>query len=327
MTAPMQFTQLGRSGLKVSRLCLGTMNFGPDTTEADSFRIMDRALELGINFFDTANVYGWKKGEGITERIVGRWLAQGGRRERIVLATKVYGEMGTSPNQGRLSAYHIRRACDESLQRLGTDVIDLYQMHHVDRSTPWEEIAQAMDVLIQQGKVLYVGSSNFAGWHIAEACERWREKGLFGLVSEQCKYNLLTRLVETEIQPACQRYGIGLVPYSPLGGGLLAGSGRRGGASKSRRDSDFAKRIGEKHVPALEKYVALCAELGHEPADVALAWLLTRPAVAAPIVGPRTIEQLDASIHALELCLESDTLEKLEVIFPGYRTSPEAFAW
>jgi NDP-hexose 2,3-enoyl reductase len=327
MTDTMRFSQLGRSGLKVSRLCLGTMNFGPDTSEPDSFRIMDRALELGFNFFDTANVYGWKKGEGITEQIVGRWLAQGGRREQLVLATKVYGEMGVAPNQGRLSAYHIRRACDESLRRLKTDVIDLYQMHHVDRATPWEEIAQAMEVLIQQGKVIYVGSSNFAGWHLAEASERLRAFGLFGLVSEQCKYNLLTRLVETEIQPACERYGIGLVPYSPIGGGLLAGSGRRGGVSKSRRDSDFAKRIGEKHGAALEQYVELCAELGHEPADVALAWVLSRPGVAAAIVGPRTLEQLESSLHALELRLESDTLEKLDALFPGYRPSPEAFAW
>src|SRR6476469_6650736 len=216
----MQYVQLGRSGLKISRLCLGTMNFGPETSEADSFAIMDRALELGINFFDTANVYGWKKGEGVTEQIVGRWLAHGGgRRDKLVLATKVDGEMGTAPNQGRLSAYHIRRACDESLRRLRTDVIDLYQMHHVDRATPWEEIWQAFEVLIQQGKVIYAGSSNFAGWHIAEASEAARARGLYGLVSEQCKYNLLTRLVETEIQPACERYGIGLMPYSPIGGG------------------------------------------------------------------------------------------------------------
>jgi NDP-hexose 2,3-enoyl reductase len=327
MATTMQYTQLGRSGLKVSRLCLGTMNFGPETSEPDAFAIMDRALELGINFFDTANVYGWKKGEGVTEQIVGRWLAQGGRRDRIVLATKVYGEMGTSPNQGRLSAYHIRRACDESLRRLKTDVIDLYQMHHVDRATPWEEIWQAMDVLVQQGKVIYVGSSNFAGWHIAQASEVARARPSFGLVSEQCKYNLLTRLVETEIQPACERYGLGLVPYSPIGGGLLAGTGRRGEASKSRRESDFAKREREKHAAALEKYAALCAELGHEPADVALAWVLSRPQVAAPIVGPRTMEHLESCLGALAIRLESDTLEKLDAIFPGYRPSPEAFAW
>jgi len=328
MPPAMQYTQLGRSGLKVSRFCLGTMNFGPETSEADSFAIMDRALELGINFFDTANVYGWKKGEGVTEQIVGRWLAQGGgRRDKIVLATKVYGEMGALPNQGRLSAYHIRRACDESLRRLRTDVIDLYQMHHVDRATPWEEIWQAFEVLIQQGKVIYAGSSNFAGWHIAQASELARARGLYGLISEQCKYNLLTRLVETEIQPACERYGIGLMPYSPIGGGLLAGAGRRGGAERLRRESDFAKREREKHASALERYVALCADIGQEPADVALAWVLSRPQVAAPIVGPRTMEQLESSLGALEIRLEPDTLEKLDAIFPSYRPSPEAFAW
>jgi aryl-alcohol dehydrogenase-like predicted oxidoreductase len=324
----MQYAQLGRSGLKVSRLCLGTMNFGPETNEADSFAIMDRALELGFNFFDTANVYGWKKGEGITEQIVGRWLAQGGgRRDKIVLATKVYGEMGTAPNQGRLSAYHIRRACEASLRRLQTDVIDLYQMHHVDRATPWEELWQAMEVLIQQGKVTYVGSSNFAGWHLAQASEIARSRGGLGLVSEQCKYNLLTRLVETEIQPACERYGIGLMPYSPIGGGLLAGSGRRGSASKTRREGEWATRDREKHAPALAEYDALCRALGREPADVALAWVLARPAVVAPIVGPRTMEHLESCVAALEVRLEADTLEKLDAIFPGYRPSPEAFAW
>jgi aryl-alcohol dehydrogenase-like predicted oxidoreductase len=327
MATTMQYAQLGRSGLQVSRLCLGTMNFGPETSEPDAFAIMDRALELGINFFDTANVYGWKKGEGVTEQIVGRWLAQGGRRDKIVLATKVYGEMGTSPNQGRLSAYHIRRACDESLRRLKTDVIDLYQMHHVDRATPWEEIWQALDVLVQQGKVIYVGSSNFAGWHIAQASEVARARPSFGIVSEQCKYNLLTRLVETEIQPACERYGIGLLPYSPIGGGLLAGAGRRGGSTKSRRESDLAKREREKHAPALERYAAFCAELGREPADVALAWVLSRPQVVAPLVGPRTMEHLESCLAALEIHLESDTLAALDAIFPGYRASPEAFAW
>src|SRR4051812_43067955 len=154
----MQFTQLGRSGLKVSRLCLGTMNFGPDTKEADAFKIMDRALELGINFFDTANVYGWKRGEGITEKIIGRWFdLGGGRRQKVVLATKVYGEMGAWPNQGRLSAVHIRQACEESLRRLKTDTIELFQMHHVDRNTPFEEVCQAMEQLVAQGKVTYVG--------------------------------------------------------------------------------------------------------------------------------------------------------------------------
>jgi aryl-alcohol dehydrogenase-like predicted oxidoreductase len=221
----MEYTRLGRTGLKVSRLCLGTMNFGPQTTEEDSFRIMDRALELGINFFDTANVYGWKKGEGWTEQIIGRWFAQGGgRRERTVIATKVYGGMGDWPNTSRLSALHIRQACEESLRRMQTDHIDLYQMHHVDRDAPWDELWQAMEVLVQQGKVVYVGSSNFAGWHIAQANEAAKSRHFLGLVSEQSLYNLIDRTIELEVIPACQHYGLGLVPWSPLKGGILGGA-------------------------------------------------------------------------------------------------------
>ncbi len=221
----MEYTQMGRTGLKVSRLCLGTMNFGPQTDEKDSFAIMDKALELGFNFFDTANVYGWKTGEGVTENILGRWFAQaGGRREKVVLATKVYGRMGDWPNTSRLSALHIRQACEQSLQRLQTDHIDLYQMHHVDRNTPWEEIWQAMEVLVQQGKIIYAGSSNFAGWHIARAQESAKSRRFMGLVSEQSLYNLKDRMVELEVLPACQSYGIGLIPWSPLGAGILGGA-------------------------------------------------------------------------------------------------------
>ena len=220
----MDYVNLGRSGLSVSRLCLGTMNFGPQTSEEDAFAIMDRAHELGINFFDTANVYGWKKGEGVTEQIIGRWFAKGGgRREKTVIATKLYGSMGDWPNDDKLSALNIRRACDASLRRLQTDYIDIYQAHHIDRNTPFEEFWEAMEVLRTQGKILYVGSSNFAGWHIAKAQERARQRGFFGLVSEQSHYNLLTRTVELEVLPACQDYGIGVIPWSPLGGGLLGG--------------------------------------------------------------------------------------------------------
>src|SRR5205823_2510791 len=232
----MKYTHLGRTGLVVSRLCLGTMNFGPETSESDSFSIMDRALEHGINFFDTANVYGRKPGEGVTEQIIGRWLAQGGRREKVVLATKVYGNMGDWPNQSRLSALHIRQACEASLRRLQTDHLDLYQMHHVDRETPWEEIWQAMELLVQQGKVIYVGSSNFAGWHIARANEAASRRHFLGLVSEQSLYNLNARMIELEVLPACQAYGLGVIPWSPLGGGLLGGALRK--ASEGRRASE-----------------------------------------------------------------------------------------
>jgi aryl-alcohol dehydrogenase-like predicted oxidoreductase len=323
----MDYTHLGRTGLSVSRLCLGTMNFGPVTTEPDSFTIMDRAHEHGINFFDTANVYGWQKGEGITEQIIGRWFAQGGdRRERTVIATKLYGDMGDWPNDGRLSALNIRRACDASLRRLQTDYIDLYQMHHVDRATPWEEIWEAMQVLRDQGKILYVGSSNFAGWHIAKAQESARTRGFLGLVSEQSIYNLLTRDVEREVLPAAEDYGLGVIPWSPLHGGLLGGVVRKERDGR-RRLEGRAKEALEEHRGQLEDYEDLCVQLGEEPAHVGLAWLLSRPAVTAPIVGPRTLEQLDGSLRALEIRLDDKTLARLDEIFPGHRTAPEDYAW
>ncbi len=335
----MQMTRLGRTGLKVSRLCLGTMNFGPETTEKDAFAIMDRALELGINFFDTADVYGWKKGEGITEQIIGRWFAQGGRRrERVVLATKLYGEMGEWPNESRLSALHIRRACEGSLRRLGTDHIDLYQMHHIDRDTPWDEIWQAMELLVQQGKIVYVGSSNFAGWHIARANERAARRNFLGLVSEQSRYNLLERTVELEVAPACAEYGLGLIPWSPLASGALAGRDLQGElradggapaeAAGGRRGGTWGREMSEKHADKLERFGKLCRELHQKPANVALAWLLANPVVTAPIIGPRTLAQLDGALEALEVRLEPQTLTRLHEIFPGPgKPAPEAYAW
>lgn len=323
----MTYTQLGRSGLKVSRLCLGTMNFGPQTTEEDSHRLMDRALELGINFFDTANVYGWKRGEGWTENILGRWFAQGGgRRDKVVLATKAYGIMGDWPNESRLSARHLIRSCEDSLRRMQTDWIDLFQMHHIDRATPFEEIWQAMETLVRQGKVLYVGSSNFAGWHIAHANETAKARHFLGLVAEQSKYSLNERTVELEVLPACAHYGVGVIPWSPLGGGILGGALKK--AAEGRRTSELAQKNVEKHRPQLERYEAFCKELGEQPADVALAWLLANPAVTSPIIGPRTIEQLDGSLRALTLKLDAAALETLDAIWPGPGgPAPEAYAW
>ena len=323
----MQYAHLGRTGLLVSKLCLGTMNFGPLSTEEDSFAIMDRALELGINFFDTANVYGWKKGEGWTEQILGRWFAQGGgRREKVVLATKVYGGMGDWPNESKLSAYHIRRACDESLRRMQTDHIDLYQMHHVDRETSWEEIWQTMEQLVREGKVLYVGSSNFAGWHIAQAQGEAQKRHFMGLVCEQSLYNLNARMVELEVIPACQGFGLGVIPWSPLAGGLLGGVLQK--IESGRRASERLQRDVEKYRSKVEAYEALCATMGEAPADVALAWLLHNPAVTAPIIGPRTLEQLDGSLRALDITLDAEILKRLDEIFPGPGgTAPEAYAW
>ncbi|GAA4735099.1 aldo/keto reductase [Amnibacterium soli] len=326
-TAPMQYTHLGRSGLSVSRLCLGTMNFGMEAEESDSFGIMDAAHDAGINFFDTANRYGGKTGPGGTEKILGRWFAQGGgRREKTVLATKLYGDMGDWPNEGKLSALNIRRALDASLQRLQTDYIDLYQFHHVDRGTPWDEIWQAMEVAVAQGKILYAGSSNFAGWHLATAQEEARKRGYTGLVSEQSLYNLIARTIELEVIPAAQHNGIGIIPWSPLQGGLLGGVLKKERDS-SRRTSGRAKETLEAHREQIEQYEDFADELGQEPGDVALAWLLHQPAVTAPIIGPRTREQLDAGLRALDVRLDADALARLDAIFPGHRPAPEDYAW
>jgi NDP-hexose 2,3-enoyl reductase len=319
----MDYTQLGRSGLSVSRLVLGTLNFGPETPEPEAHLLMDRAHEHGINFFDTSNVYGWKTGEGWTEQIIGRWFAQGGgRRERTVLASKVYSPMGDWPNEGRLSALHIRQACDASLRRLQTDHIDVYQMHHIDRNTPWDEIWEAMEVLRFQGKILYVGSSNFAGWHIAQAQDAARARHFLGLISEQSIYNLLTRDIELEVLPAAQNYGVGVLAWSPLHRGLLSGVLRRERAGTRYPEEHLAQ-----HRPDLEKYEALCEELGEEPAHVALAWLLSRPGLTAPVIGPRDTDQLDGAVHALGLSLDAATLARLDEIFPGRLPAPEHYAF
>ncbi|MFC8075342.1 aldo/keto reductase [Streptomyces sp. NPDC057307] len=327
----MKYTQLGRTGLKVSRLVLGTMNFGPFTNEADSHAIMDDALGAGINFFDTANVYGWGENKGRTEEILGTWFAQGGgRRDKVVLATKVYGNMAADgdawPNHDKLSALNIRRAVDASLKRLQTDHIDLYQFHHIDRDTPVEEIWQAIDTLIQQGKILYAGSSNFPGWKIAQTNETARRLGSYGLVSEQCLYNLAERRAEMEIIPAAREYGLGVIPWSPLQGGLL------GGAIRKEREGGSGKRSGDRLADTkireqIQAYEDLLDKHGIEPGEAALAWLLTRPGVTGPIVGPRTAEQLESALRGVELELSDEVLTSLEEIFPGPGPSPEAFAW
>jgi aryl-alcohol dehydrogenase-like predicted oxidoreductase len=323
----MDYTTLGRTGLRVSRLCLGTMNFGPKTSEADSFKIMDKALALGINFFDTANVYGWKLGEGVTEGILGRWFAQGGgRREQVVLATKVYGRMGKRPNERGLSAFHIRRACEDSLKRMGTDHIDLYQMHHIDRSAPWEEVWQAMETLVAQGKVLYVGSSNFAGWQIARAQGAAKERHFMGLVAEQSLYNLRSRTIELEVIPACREFGLGLIPWSPLAGGMLGGMAAKISGGR-RTDEDVLKEY-QQAKKQIDGWEALCKKLGEQPGDMALAWLLANPAVTAPIIGPRTLEQLTGSLRALKIHLKAATLAEIDRLFPGPGgEAPEAYAW
>ena len=346
----MKYTKLGRTGTKVSRICLGTMNFGPRTSEAESHRIMDRAVEMGINFFDTANRYGFDLEPGLTESIIGRWLARSGRRDEIVLATKYFGPMGPGANDEGLSVYHMQAAVNASLTRLQTDRIDLYQMHHIDRGlphfksekvfldgdlenldypahlkpgTPWEEIWQGYAQLINAGKVLYAGSSNFAAWNIVQANERAAARHMLGLVTEQSKYSLMTRNIELELVPACREYGVGIIPWSPLGGGALAGrshddgTGRRSG---STYDEQTRKR--------LAAFSDLAKEIGEEPPVVALAWLLHNPVVTAPIIGPRTVDQLESAVRAINVKMDEATLAKLNEIFPGPGDqAPEAYAW
>lgn len=326
----MQYTYLGRSGLKVSKLCLGTMNFGVSTDEKEAFRIMDAAVDAGINFFDTANIYGWGENAGRTEEIIGRWFAQGGgRREKVVLATKFYGKMHDEhdgPNdEGGLSAYKLRRHLEGSLKRLQTDHIELYQMHHVDRNVSWDELWEGFRVAMNQGKIGYVGSSNFAGFDLVKAQYEAKAHNMLGLVSEQHKYSLLCRLPELELLPAAQEQGIGVIAWSPLDGGLLSGHALKPIEGSTRANNP--ERV-EKHRQQLEAFERLCKELGESEANVALAWTLAHPALTAPIIGPRTLEQLEGALRVVDIKLDEATLQRLDEIFPGPGgAAPKAYAW
>ena len=329
-----EYRRLGENGVQVSNLCLGTMNFGWHTSVEDSFAIMDRALELGINFFDTADVYGWEKYHGYTEEILGRWFAQGGgRRDKVILATKVYNPANRDkedrePNHsGRnLSALKIHRHLEASLRRLQTEVVDLYLVHHVDRDCPWSEAWEAFDSLKTRGKVIYSGSSNFAGWHIATANQEAMRRGMHPLVSEQSVYNLNNRMIELEVIPACTGYGMGLIPYSPVDGGMLAGAVEK--ERNWRRGGEWVTNRLERDRAKIGAYEDLCRRIGHPPAQVAIAWLLHQPAVTSPIVGPRTLAQLEDAVAATNIRLDAETLAALDRIFPGPGgAAPEAYAW
>lgn len=325
----MKYTALGRTGLKVSRLCLGTMNFGVDTDEKEAFKIMDAALDAGINFFDTANIYGWGKNAGTTESIIGRWFAQGSsRRERVVLATKVHEDI-CDPNDGPnsaagLSAYKIKRHLEGSLKRLQTDYVELYYMHHIDRNVTWDELWQAFEVLVEQSRICYVGSSNFAGWDIAVAQAEAKARHFMGLVCEQHKYNLNCRLPELEVLPSAKAHGIGIIPWSPLDSGLLGSNALNASGKRSRQHQD---RI-EQQRKQLEEYSELCRELGEREDNVALAWLMANPAVTGPVTGPRTLEQFEQSLRSVDIVLDETVLKRLDEIFPGPGgVTPTAYAW
>ncbi|PQP82559.1 aldo/keto reductase [Paenibacillus sp. PCH8] len=326
----MQYSYLGKSGLKVSRICLGTMNFGPATDEKEAFRIMDAALDAGVNFFDTANIYGWGENSGLTEEIIGRWFNQGGgRREKVVLATKVYGSMHDDSdgpnNDAGLSAYKIRRHLEGSLRRLQTDHIELYQMHHVDPAISWDELWGSFENAVNQGKIGYVGSSNFAAWQIAIAQSEAKNRHFLGLVSEQHKYSLNCRLPELEVLPAAKELGLGVIPWSPLDGGLLGRNALQ--KLEGTRSGGIAGRI-EQQQTQLEDFAALCRDLGEPQDTVALAWVAANPAVTAPIIGPRTLEQFETALKCLDVTLDEAVLKRLDEIFPGPGGhAPNAYAW
>jgi aryl-alcohol dehydrogenase-like predicted oxidoreductase len=315
----MNYVELGPVDTRVSRLCLGTVNFGLHVSEDDAFLMLDKALEHGINFIDTADVYG----NGQAEYMLGRWLAVDRlRRSRIVLATKVFGE--TSGR--RLSRHYILQACEESLRRLKTDYIDLYQIHHVYRACPWEEIWEALEHLVRHGKVLNVGSSNFAAWDIACANGLAQQRRFVGFISEQSVYNLRRRLIELEVIPCCRAFRMAFLAYSPLGGGLLCGG--LNSPAFGRRADQWLQNVVEQHRAQLVTYERLCDEVGHRPADVALAWVVRNPAVTAAIIGPRTVEQMEQNIGALDIALDDDIITKIDKIWPGPGgEAPEAYAW
>ncbi len=332
---PDTYRRLGRTALNIGPLAVGTVNFGWLTNEQDSFAILDSALERGLNLIDTANNYN----AGKTESLLGRYFKTGTKRESVVLATKCFSpptDFGSKdpvlasgswvgPNQRGLSAKNIIEACNASLQRLQTDYIDLFQMHHVDRTAPFDEIWQAFETLVQQGKVIYAGTSNYAGWHIAKACEQAKARHFLGPVSEQSVYSLLNRTVELEVIPACEDYGLGFIPYSPLGGGLLATAV---GSDDGMRSKSLLRGASEQQRQQLADYGDLCRELGEHPADVAIGWVAANPGVTAPIIGPRTMAQLDGALRGLAIDLSAETMARLDKIFPGPGgAAPEAYAW
>lgn len=332
----MKYGYLGKSNLEVSKVCLGTMHIGNRVDDETAFRIMDKAVDMGINFFDTANIYGAVPGQ--TEDVIGRWMKQGNRRDKIVLTTKGYQNLIFDryvPNESDgISMYKFRRTMEDSLRRLQTDHVDIYQIHHLDRRVSVEEFWETMERLIDKDYTSYVGTSNFSGWGLAKFQMAAKARGRVGIVSEQTMYNLLCRYSELEVIPAAQDLGIGVMAYMPMAGGLLAG--------KTHDTAGFRTNqvVGEYNIPyeqneMLDKYQKMCAELGEKPSDVACAWVLGNPGVSTVVVGVRTMEHLEALDHVSELVLPEDFRKDLDELFHidkgrGLRNNlpmPEAYAW
>ncbi len=314
----MEYRLLGRTGVKVSSLCLGVMNLGGPTNEADSYKILQRALDGGINFIDTANVYN----AGESERITGEFLKKAGNRDDIVLATKVYSRMGEGPNEGGASRYHIIKACEDSLRRLQTDHIDLYQLHRPPLDMPQEETLRAFDDLVRSGKVRYIGCSTHPAWMVMEALATSEKYNLASYVSEQPPYNLLDRRIENDLVPLCLKYNLAIIPWSPLAGGVLAGRYRKvdeipEGSRASRWDF-FASRVTRRGLEVTEAVAKMADERGLTLSQLSLLWVKDQPGITAPIIGPRTLEHLEDALPLLEMNLaEEDRALFDELVHPG----------
>jgi aryl-alcohol dehydrogenase-like predicted oxidoreductase len=322
----MQYRQLGRTGVQVSALCLGCMMFGRRTAPEDSYQIIDRALDAGLNFLDTANVYA----RGQSEAITGEALRRNGQRQRVILATKVHGRMADDdPNMAGNSRRHIVAACEESLRRLQTDYIDLYQIHRPESQTPVDETLRALDDLIRAGKVRYVGTSTFGAWQIVESLWVSKELGLNRFISEQPPYNILDRRIERELVPMAQTFGIGLVPWSPVAGGLLSGKYRRGqplppdSRYATENNPVYKERLVERVYEVVDRLEALAQSKDCTTVQLAVAWVLAQPAITSPIIGPRTMQQLEEYLGASSVSLSAADLQVVdELVPPGGMVSP-----
>jgi aryl-alcohol dehydrogenase-like predicted oxidoreductase len=316
----MNYRFLGKTGLKVSEFCLGAMTFGREASEQVSRQILDRFVEAGGNFIDTADVYSW----GVSEEVVGRWL-KGRRRDDLVIATKVRFPMGQGPNDVGLSRKHVLSAIDASLRRLGTDYVDLYQVHSWDSATPLEETLSTLDGLVRSGKVRYVGASNFGGWQLQKAIDTSRQRGWEVFSSLQPLYNLLDRSTEWELLPVCRNEGLGVICWSPLRGGWLSGKYRRGMtappentrvkiAEEQGWSESWSAYNNERTWSILDELFAVAKEVGKTPAQVALNWLLQRPGVTAPIVGARTMKHLEDNLGATGWSLDGEAMARLNEV-------------
>ncbi len=313
----MQYRPLGRTGLKVSSLVLGTDNLANPTPEAESLAILDAAVDGGINLIDTSNSYAG----GEAERLIGRWLRARGRRDDVLIATKVFYPTGSGINERGLSRNHLVKACEDSLRRLGTDFIDLYQTHRPDPDTPLEETLAALDLLLRQGKVRYIGTSTSPAWQVVQAQHLSSQLGLSHFVSEQSPYNLLERRIENELVPACQRYALALFTWSPMAMGMLAGRYAPGDApaQDSRaalRGGIYAERVTERGIAVGAQFVALARAQGHDPAQLAYLWAKDQPGVTAPIIGPRTLAQLQQALPVGDMALADDIRAACDALVP-----------